>query len=223
MLKSFVLVCTLGCLWPQVDRAQEATNSPSPASAPGAAAPNCTPPASSQLTVPLRAQEASNWCWAASAQMIVEYLGHSGTDSTQCSQANRKNFTHKNCCSKPIPAECDQPEWPDFSYFTDRGGRTITYKMTQNAPLSEEKVKSLLAPRDPKNPCSFTPFAFTWHYTGTGGHMMVATGYRIVDGELVIEVNNPLAVNKGSTQELLYEQYVSSSTYTHWNDYYDFQ
>ena len=41
---------------------------------PGAANTTCSSPMDSILAVTLRPQQASNWCWAASGEMVMEYL-----------------------------------------------------------------------------------------------------------------------------------------------------
>src|SRR6185437_16097528 len=130
-------------------------------------------------------------------------------------------FSQTNCCTNPLPeTACDHGGWPQF----DRHG--LSFRTTNNAPLSWDEVKSQLGPRDQANPCGFTPFAFTWHWPGGGGHMMVAIGYQTVNGVNYVQVHDPLAVNVGNTRFITYENYVSGVndegvTYTHWNDYYD--
>src|SRR6516165_10551884 len=54
---------------------------------PGALGPSCTPPETASLPVLLRAQKTELWCWAASGQMIMEYLGRS---VDQCVQVNNR-------------------------------------------------------------------------------------------------------------------------------------
>jgi hypothetical protein len=139
--------------------------------------PSCSPAPRSSLNVTFHRQEGDYWCWAASAQMVMEYLGKK---VSQCEQANKQlsNVTHDDCCNNPTPEKCDRTGWPQFY---DYG---FVFKKT-NTPvhptdhLSWEEVKVQLAPRDPNNPCSFTPFAFSWRVFGGTGHMMVAYGYYI--------------------------------------------
>ena len=133
---------------------------------PGNANPACRPADTSSLQVTLRAQQADNWCWAASGQMIMEYLGQS---VAQCLQAN--NRLHRtDCCNRPVPKECDKGGWPEF----DKYGYTA--RTTNNAPLPWVDVRAQLSPKDPKSPCRFTPFAFSWEWDDEPGfgHMMVA-------------------------------------------------
>lgn len=180
-----------------------------PISEPGAAP--CTPPAASSLTVPLRPQHASMWCWAASGQMLMEYLGKS---ISQCAQANSQ-FNRNDCCSSPTPNECNFGGWPQLQKYG------VSFKTTSDNALPWNTVKDQLAPKVAAKECASAPFAFTWHWLDGGGHMMVATGYKTVNGQNYLLVNNPLEVDKGSLQIVLYDEYVAGDDHTHWNDYYD--
>jgi hypothetical protein len=124
-----------------------------------------------------------------------------------------------------MPEACDVTGWPDFNNYKNGKGSTLSFLTTSSKPLEESVVKSLLAPHATNNPCKAVPFAFSWRYVGGSGHMKVATGYKITtDGKLTLEVNNPLEIDKGATEEIVYSDYVESpGEYTHWNDYYDFK
>ena len=45
----------------------------------------CAPVPATSLAVTLRPQETGMWCWAASGEMVMEYLGRA---VSQCTQAN---------------------------------------------------------------------------------------------------------------------------------------
>jgi hypothetical protein len=107
--------------------------------------------------------------------------------------------------------------WPELPRYG------FTFKETDNKELAWPVVQAQLAPRDPNNPCSFTPFAFSWHWTGGGGHMMVAVGYKTTsDGKRYMLVDNPWPPNKGKTEYILYEAYVElAGDHKHWDDFYD--
>src|SRR5665213_927301 len=62
----------------------------------------CVPAAISSLNVVLRAQKTEQWCWAASAQMLMEYLGKT---VEQCDQANVR-LGRSDCCKSPTPTAC---------------------------------------------------------------------------------------------------------------------
>ena len=169
----------------------------------------CNPKPEETLPVNLRLQETDSWCWAASGEMIMEYMG---ANIEQCDEAN-KRLGRNDCCNKPVPWSCIHGGWPEF----DKYG--FTSKHTSNAALSWKQVKSQLS-------CKKKPFAFTWKFEGedNGGHMMVATGYRTIDGINFVSGYDPLPYDPllGTNKAYIpYETYVSGSYYTHWDDYYD--
>lgn len=51
--------------------------------------------------------------------------------------------------------------------------------------------------------------------------MMVATGYVTIDGVNYVSVNNPWPPNVGDLYTKTYDDYVSGSDHTHWDDYYN--
>ncbi len=164
----------------------------------------CDPPPTMTLPVSLLPQETSMWCWAASGEMCMEFFG---ANITQCDQANQR-FGRTDCCGTPVPAGCVVGGWPEFNKYG------FTASNTSDAALSWKQITKQIF-------CKKKPFAFTWHWTGDGGHMMVARGYRTVDGVNWIERNNPLPVSVGTTDFITYDNYVSGSDHTHWDDYYD--
>jgi hypothetical protein len=167
----------------------------------------CTPNAvTSTLNVPLHPQQTDMWCWAASAQMCMGFLGTTN-DISQCTQANNE-FSMKNCCDAPTPTTCVNGGWPEFSKYG------FTSDVTNNAALTWDQLKRQID-------CSNKPIAFSWHWTGTGGHMMVVTGYAVVDGENMVFVNDPWEPNVGAQYHITYDDYVSGSDHTHWNDFYN--
>src|SRR5947209_20152898 len=70
----------------------------------------CTPPASVVLPIDLSRQKTSNWCWAASGEMVMKFL-KKGPE--QCEQANEE-FGHPpavpSCCDDP--EACNRGGWP---------------------------------------------------------------------------------------------------------------
>ena len=55
------------------------------------------------LAVPLIDQEGANWCWAASCQMVMAFLGDT---VPQWVQANSQ-FVRRDCCPAPGASGCD--------------------------------------------------------------------------------------------------------------------
>ena len=165
----------------------------------------CTPDANiGSVATTLRSQQTSMWCWAASAEMSMDFLG---TDVTQCDQAN-KRFGRTDCCNSSVPDNCVNGGWPEFIKYG------FTSDITSNAPLSFDEIKKQIY-------CNKAPIAYSWHWNGGGGHMMVIHGYAVIDGNQFVSVQDPWAPNVGSSRITSYNTYVSGSGYTHWNDYYN--
>ncbi len=164
----------------------------------------CTPEPLGTQAVTLRAQETNMWCWAASGQMCMAYFG---TTVSQCDEAN-KEFGRNDCCNNPAPALCVKGGWPEF----DKYGYTFT--RSSNAALTWPQLTEQIY-------CAKKPFAFSWHWTGTGGHMMVARGYASIDNTNYVYINDPWEPNVGNQRIIAYSAYVSGSDHTHWDDFYN--
>ncbi len=170
----------------------------------GSTPPPACPEPGKTLSVILRPQENSEWCWAAAGEMAMDFLG---TDVTQCDQANTRFFM-VNCCNNPTPVACIQSGWPQFEKYG------FSYNKTTNEALSWEQLKDQLS-------CKSKPVVFSWGWTGGGGHMQVATGYKVEGGIWYVYVNNPMPPNTGSVSYITYDAYVSGPGYTHWDDFCD--
>ncbi len=170
----------------------------------------CCPEKATSLAVPLHPQETSWWCWAASAQMCMDFLGH---NIAQCVQANNR-LGFADCCNNPTPAHCIQGGWPEFPKYD------FSADHTTDAALSWDQVKKQISPG--ASPCRGTPFCFTWHWPGGSGHVMVAIGYKTEEGENFVEVNDPGPPNVGDHYWITYDYYVEHpGHHTHWDDYYN--
>ena len=168
----------------------------------------CRPPVQESLGVTLHPQETGMWCWAASGQMVMDYLGN---NVAQCTQANNR-FGRKDCCNSPTPSACVKGGWPEFGKYG------FTFATTSNAALPWTTLKREIAN---SVRCGRRPFAFSWHWPKGGGHMMVAIGYRSVDGVGYVEMNDPWRPNVGDHRFITYDYYVESAGHhTHWDDYY---
>jgi hypothetical protein len=168
----------------------------------------CNPGLIGSQPVTTAGQQTGMWCWAASGQMTMNFI-NSSSNVTQCDEAN-KRFGRTDCCNNPVPSACVQGGWPEYEKYS------FTAKTTSDAPLSWDDLKEQIY-------CARKPFAFSWHWPGGGGHMMVAVGYITLNGTNYVVVNDPLPVGAGSQWVNTYEYYVGSSAlgHTHWNDYYD--
>jgi|RhiMethySRZTD1v2_1073278.scaffolds.fasta_scaffold363042_2 hypothetical protein len=149
-------------------------------------------------------QKTGKWCWAATTEMCLKYLGESGID--QCDAAN-KVFGRNDCCSTPVPLDCINGSFPEFEKYN------YSYSRTTNTALSWMEIKKQINLKK--------PIAFSWKYTGGGGHMMVITGYNTIDGVNYLYINDPLEVNVGSKYAISYTEFVSGPTHTHWDDFYN--
>jgi hypothetical protein len=173
----------------------------------------CNPGVISSQPVTLDAQQTGMWCWAASGQMTMNFI-HPASNVQQCDEAN-KRFGLTDCCNSPTPGHCVNGGWPEYNKYS------FTADTTSDAPLSWDQLTSQIY-------CSRKPFAFSWHWNGGGGHMMVATGYVIIDGVNYVSVNNPWppnpSVSSGGVMEVdTYDKYNGGAgqDHTHWNDYYN--
>ena len=166
----------------------------------------CTPdPNLGSVNLTSTDQHQSNWCWAASGEMTMEFLGSGSIQ--QCDEAN-KRFGRTDCCNSPTPSACNNGGWPEFDKYGFKADHT------SDAPLSWDDVKRQIY-------CSKKGFCNTWHWSGGGGHMMVISGYMTLDGTSYVYLRDPLPVGTGSSRWITYAAYVSGPGYTHWDDYYN--
>lgn len=173
----------------------------------------CRPGGFSALQVPLHPQETSMWCWAASGQMVMDYLGN---NVAQCTQANNR-FGVTNCPCFQCGADpqtnppCVNGGWPEF----DKYG--FTFQRTSNTAVSWATLKEELSNR---RKCGDRPIAFSWHWDGGSGHMMVAVGYATVFGVNFVSIQDPWAPCTGDARIITYAAYVDGTGYSHWDDFY---
>ncbi len=106
-------------------------------------------------------QETSQWCWAASGQTIMNYLGPRTVP--QCYQANQE-FNRTDCCNCPTPSACVSPGWPQFSAWNYNSSSTAW-----GTPLTLNQVMGQINGNK--------PFMFSWAWNGGGAHAMVGKGY----------------------------------------------
>jgi hypothetical protein len=174
----------------------------STADAPGAA---CNQSQEQRLDIAEIRQTGTNWCWAASGEMV---MSHYDRRVPQCEQVNTTyGFSH--CCGDLVEPECDKTGWPDFGRYD------FDFKRTDSAALSWDQIKEQIA-------CKSNPIAFSWKWVGGSGHMMVIKGFQEIDGVSYLSVNDP---NKNPAYRFIkYDYYVqSANSHTHWDDFYDFK
>lgn len=168
--------------------------------------PSCVPDMNSgSVNVLLIPQMTDMWCWAASGQMCMGYYGY---NVSQCSQAKQEFGLQEDCCNSPITSECDKGGWPEFNKYG------FSADVTDSTALSLDLIKRQIS-------CLKKPVSFSWRWLGGGGHMMVIIGYKVVDGENYLLINDPLPVQIGSQYYITYDKYVAGLDHKHWNDYYN--
>ena len=160
------------------------------------------------LSVVPHPQETDHWCWAASGEMVMHYLGR---DVSQCTQVNdslnRTNCPCTQCSNAVANPSCLEYGWPNFGRYG------FSFQRTSYAALTWTQLKAEID--------AGRPVAFTWQYAGGGGHIMVAIGYREIDGTRSVVVFNPLPVCQGDHEIITYEAYQSDANYSHWDDFYN--
>jgi papain like cysteine protease AvrRpt2 len=133
------------------------------------------PPDRFSLPVVLHPQETELWCWAATGQMTMEFLG--GGAISQSEQVNRA-LRRTDCGMRPTPRACI------------RGGNItlkpygFTYDESKK-PLTEGALAYQLYGLH-------KPVPFAWYFPGGGGHAALAVGYvRQADGTFLVECLDP--------------------------------
>jgi hypothetical protein len=163
------------------------------------------------LTVALIPQSQDKWCWAATGEMIMGYMG---LDVPQCVQANQQ-FNRTDCCSNP--KACDSPgdlmlALNGFVYNSNYYGLRLGYQ----SPVSFNGLASEIA--------NHRPVAFAWSWQSGGGHAMVVIGATIRDGTQWVTINDPLDVNIGDQADITYSTWVSvPGDHSHAEDWWDIQ
>ncbi|NOT38560.1 MAG: hypothetical protein HOP11_14405 [Saprospiraceae bacterium] len=128
-------------------------------------------------------QEQSLWCWAACTEMVIKHIDPSN-NITQCDQAYRSMpqnacCTTNPCCYRQMDSECNHTNWPIF----DQYGFSCKDTYTHSDFLSWKKM--LLQIDNDK------PMCLTYNFHGAGAHMIVMSGYKIVDGDLELYLIDP--------------------------------
>ena len=159
------------------------------------------------LRVPLRAQETEGWCWAASVEMILGFLG---TELSQRDLANKHFSTPAG--GADAPGTWRGGAWPQF----DKYG--FDCKTTMTAFSWEAVTNELGAGR---------PFAFCRKWEdGPAYHILVVSGcYLTLTGRRYLQIHNPSPTRVGKIQRVPYGQYVrgkaAGRNFVHERTYYE--
>ena len=164
-------------------------------------------PAAQPLDVPFIPQCYTKWCWAASGQMIMKFLGE---NVLQCDQADSSPPTgHSQCCvpcHQDPPLACRRDGEPDFNRYG------FEYQV-------EDGPSGLDEARITKELDSGRPLGYYSHLISDGGgHIVVLYGYRR-SPSLYLYVRDPL---DHSVAGLSYDEYVGGPghSYEHCRTYY---
>lgn len=166
------------------------------------------PRATRLLEVPLVIQQTKMWCWAASTEMILGYMGKA---VTQCEQLQMK-LDRDDCCETPVNRRCVRGGWPFFYRFG----------------FDSDSVDAALSWAQLKNEIDNNrPVAFAQKWNLGGGHMMTVVGYAEPDW---LYINDPWNYEgearreeqwQGDLMVITHDEYVQGQTHTHWRDYYN--
>lgn len=159
----------------------------------------------------LRPQETSNWCWAATTQMLAQHLNIS---VTQCDLANHR-FNKNNCCTEQSPgtpcpktADCNRPGWLELDFAG------VAFSETSTALSFGDLKKQIF--------CSRKPMGYAYGTSGVVGHVLVIKGYVTVGSTIYIVLNDPWNPCTGQERLITYAEYQDpAGTSTHWNTWYD--
>jgi len=185
-------------------------------------------------------QASTQWCWAASGEMTMEWLGDEPNRACQCRQAEQV-LGVAGCCAAPgsctpaadAPARCDAPRWPAFVERPD--SYAYEYRTTCDAlPDRQDDIQCDAKPLDwlslTAELCAGRPVIAALHSPGSPrGHTVVVKGFSTHGGRRVLVVDPkrlcpPDRDCEGELDEgfwLTYDEYVSGwGGLSHWVDFY---
>ncbi|MCC6816724.1 MAG: C39 family peptidase [Saprospiraceae bacterium] len=147
------------------------------------------------LSVKYLAQKRSLWCWAACSEMVMRYIDNRTSGNTmynQCEQAFRSMSDDDHCdrhgeacCERdrpcfPCNTTCNHTNWPIFEMCNF----SCKDSYTSNEVFS---WKMMLKEID-----SNRPICITYNWYGGGAHMLVMSGYKIINNQLFDKIMDPL-------------------------------
>lgn len=157
--------------------------------------------------VPLIPQEQSEWCWAASTQMVLAF--HQ-VPSMQTASAQLNIVRSVDPLLRDgLPAHrLNVTGWPPF----DAWGLDAKILPSPQVLSAEQVQEEIDAQR---------PFVVSWHYPRQGGHMLVIAGYLWVGDDLWLAAHDPwpAGVDGGDRSLLSYEHYAEGMAGS-WRTYF---
>ena len=185
-------------------------------------------------------QAREHWCWAASSEMVLEFLGEPSARACQCRQAQAVLGT-TGCCAGPrsclpgadMPDRCDQPRWPAFAekpalYGFDFRTTCDALPGRQNDEACEGRPIGWQELTD--EVCVGRPVIAVLHVPGSAtGHAIVVKGFSTHPNRRVLVVDPAGACPPGRDCEgeldegfwLSYEEFAAGwDGRAHWVDFY---
>lgn len=156
------------------------------------------------LPVPFHSQDGDNWCWAACAKMGAEY--HGKGPGTQCDIAST-NLGDSTCCPAVRGGHCD----------VDNSVPGITQCWMEQY-LASNPVASHILWQDLCDEIDAGRFIEVgWEYAGgSSGHVLLAIGYRVVNDEDWVILNDS-AKSHGGT-DMTYSELLTAGNTGTWTD-----
>jgi hypothetical protein len=193
------------------------------------------------------AQEAEQWCWAASGQAVIEFLAPElKSQACQCRQAEIR-LTGLKCCAAansctpryPLDPLCAEPGWPEFgSYNLDFQttcdplpesdwhrcvGEPLTWPKLTNEIRSGRPVLFAQRPRDQSSEAAIGHSMIAFGYTTTMAQGQQNRWVLVFDPKRVCRsscVRPGPPCCHGDSWWLSYEEYRTPGAYSHWIDFY---
>ncbi|MEO6202614.1 MAG: papain-like cysteine protease family protein [Nitrospirales bacterium] len=111
-------------------------------------------------------QEATAWCWVASAQMVAKHLN--GTSLQQCEIVDDLFNPISSCCKDPYTTECNRGWWPE---------RALEKEGIKSGFPIENPPKDKLWKMITWDICTGKPLILAEYFLGGGGHSSVLYGF----------------------------------------------
>lgn len=138
------------------------------------------PSPSNPLGVPRIEQEQTEWCWAACADMVLEF--YKDPAAKQCHLANSASpAAGDSCCGDPTSQVCNRPlsDTEVSQLWTDR--------QVRNTPLGHE-----IGFQDLKDEIDDgRPVEVGWSRGGNGNHLVIVHGWQVTSTGEQVYVNDP--------------------------------
>ncbi len=141
---------------------------------------------SKNLSVPLRVQEHSQWCWAGASQMVLNFFGKT---PTQCAEVNYAKGINYACGNTTFNwnSPANQPNTTNSITYILNGwnvGSSVVGVLSQSSSTTRINNNK--------------PYILLWQWTGGGGHFVVVKGYSNNGASLYI--NDPWPGNGSYTR-----------------------